>query len=408
MRGALAVAIGVAVAACRTPAVEPPVLANPGEGIAIAIYAQGTTSFAIVDDRRTIEIRGGTFDLDRVPGDVPLPSLVIEPIGSRTLHVTACTRERIDTTPQALDELARAQLLPARAPAPRAAIDDTTEPRLGPVRTGLLSPLVHCTATGASGRQLVRVLYTAPAIGYRAHHDVTLAAGRATIDTRFAIATPAWRSRATLVLYEGLPGSRDVPRELVRGTVALDGSTAVLSLPARAVAARVRRVYDGAVREPASSTMDLDWGKESRSQVWLWLELDAALSAGPVHAILTGAGLDRGETTITAEQREPVTVRGATRLPLWIDDAVHGVRTRLSRQVSGSPPLVIDRVQLSISNSADTPREVWLEEHLRDRQHKIVQATPAPPTITGTIARIAVTVPPHGHETATFTVQYAQ
>ena len=52
----------------------------------------------------------------------------------------------------------------------------------------------------------------------------------------------------------------------------VDGSTAVIALPSREVAAHLRRVYDGAVLPHDLPASDAMWGRDSLASVWVWLE----------------------------------------------------------------------------------------------------------------------------------------
>src|SRR5205823_1149301 len=99
------------------------------------------------------------------------------------------------------------------------------------------------------------------------------AVDRATVTTRFAVATPNWNVRADLVLYDGVPGGDRSPREVARGQATLDGATAVFVPPEREIPAQLRRIYDGAVRPLDLPATDAMWGRDSTAQVWMWLEL---------------------------------------------------------------------------------------------------------------------------------------
>ena len=144
---------------------------------------------------------------------------------------------------------------------------------------------LRCEARGRPGRYLVRLLYVSTTLGYRAEHEVAITAGdRASITTRFAIASPAWnRPRADITLFDGMPGGDRPPTAVAHGAIALDGSTSVIAVPTREVPARLRRVFDGAVPPPTDMPpTDPNWGKQSVSSVWLWLELpNVQLAPGP-------------------------------------------------------------------------------------------------------------------------------
>jgi len=408
----VACAAYLALAACRTPPPRVEPIATPAEGIAIMVYAKGETSYGVVDDRRWIDVTGNSVTLDRIDSGAALPSLVIEPVGAGDLHVGACMRERIDTTAEGLQRLAQVRADTSKKV--RAGDDEPPVTNPGapyaPDPVGLLSPLVRCAVTGAHGRHLVRVLYVAPAIRYRAQHDITMRSeSRASIVTRFALSTPAWgkpgaATRAEVSLFDGLPGSDEPPREVAHGTVVLDGGTAVLTIPERVAGAKLRRVFDGAVRDRNVARTDVAWGKDSRSQVWVWLELDdPKLSSGMVRALIDFAGEPARDSIVPAARRER---RGTTmRLPLWVDDTLHGMRRRwIDRADAGT---LAERFQLSVSNAGDVPREVWIEERLRPAKHReLSRAWPAEPTLGDDFARSKVTVPPHASEQIGFLLTY--
>src|SRR4051812_35539079 len=247
MRAALVAAL--AIAGCHHPTpVEP--IATPAPGIAMAFYQGGGKSYTVVDDRRTIEIRGGVLVLDHIDPGAALPSLVIEPLGGASIAIGQCDRDRETQAVSPADALARyAEWQTRRRERLDAGdVDGQADPAPDNTMT-IVSPVVRCTVTGGDGSHLVRVLYVSSSLAYKAQHVVTMtAADRATIATRFTIAAPAWGGRADVVLYEGLPGGDKPAVELARGSLALDGSTALLGAPPREVTAHVRRVFDGAIR----------------------------------------------------------------------------------------------------------------------------------------------------------------
>jgi hypothetical protein len=77
------VAAGAVVAGCAGRAPMAPVAAVH-DGISIALHASPPVAggpgraYALVDDRRWIEVDGGALVLDRIAADVALESLVIE------------------------------------------------------------------------------------------------------------------------------------------------------------------------------------------------------------------------------------------------------------------------------------------------------------------------------------------
>lgn len=387
-RAALAL---VVAAACHTPR-APEKIATPGPGISIAFYEAGGKAYTVVDDRRFVEVRGGVLVLDHVDPGAALPSLVIEPLGEARdgapLVVGQCDRQR-ETRP---------------APEPAAVIDpDAAE--LPAASLTIVSPVVHCTAQGGSGKQLVRVLYVSSELAYRAQHEVRVTTGdRAAIATRFAIATPAWGERADVVLFAGMPGQDKPPVELARGQIALDGSTSVLAAPAREVPARVRRVFDGAIRSGVGNGSDPDWGRDSVHAVWAWLELDgSALPPGPIHAYFALPGESPREVDVPAAGREDA--RTGSRLPLWIEPELRGMRNRSTLAADGTS--VVDRLAISVSNTSADTREVWIEEKLRPAKRRTVTGGwPTKPVVGAEIVRMKVTVKPGATERVRFAVSY--
>jgi hypothetical protein len=374
-----------ALVACR-PAKPVERIANPGEGISVMVYAKDEAGFAVVDDRRWIDIADGVFSLDRIDPAAPLPALVIEPLDRSELGLGSCVRERSDPTPAGLQRLAQGSL-------------ETRDPKPAAV-----SPIVRCRAS-ARGRHLVRVVHVAPAIRYRAQHELAVTGARATITTRFALATPAWGARASVALFDGVPGAEEPPHEVAHGTVQLDGGTAVLAIPARTVAASLRRIYDGAVRDRDTLPTDMAWGRESRRAVWMWLELPhVTLSSGGVRAHVETPGEPTRDLVVSTVDRELV---GTTlRLPLWVDDQLLGSRRHFLER--DTDKAFSQRFELAVASTAAVPREVWIEERLRPaRSRAIARAWPAKPVVEAGIARFKLTVAPGATQRLGFTVDYA-
>jgi hypothetical protein len=313
--------------------------------------------FALVDDRRIVELDGGGLAVDHVDPGAALASLVIE----SDLAVGACRRE-----------------LPAGR--------------------------VRCVATGTPGRHLVRVLYVSTALRYRGEHEIAITtAGRARIVERFAIDTPAWGGRADLTLYDGAPGSERVPHEVARGTITLDGSTAVLVGAPREVPATLRRVFDGAVLTDTPAT-DAAWGRDSQQAVWVWLDLASSpLAPGPVRVHVDVAGERRTDVIVPAEGRS--TDPSALRLPLWVDSELVGSRSRFVDLGGGAA--LAERLLLGVFNAGSAPREVWIEEHARPaRRHHIERAWPTRPAFAGDLVRSHLVVKPGGFERVGYTIAY--
>jgi hypothetical protein len=392
--------------------------------VTIALYAPSpAVRYAVIDDRRWVDVDGDTLVLDRVDPGAALPSLLIEPL-TGPLRIGACLRDRI------------AMPLPDAPPLPPESGGAATEPP----GDGVV-PMLRCRVAAPPGRYLVRLLYLSSALGYRAQHDVTVTApDRATVTSRFAIATPAWRTRAELTLFEGAPGGDPPPRELVRGSVALDGGTAVIAIPPREVTARMLRIYDGAVRRPdGPEPRDPRWGRDSHSAVWVWLELGglgerravasapasgaapilapsvaatasslapraaSGLAPGPVHVHVELPGEAIRDIDVPAGGRRAGPT--ALSLPLWIDDRLRGKRDRWSD--SPEDALLTERFLVSVANSGDTPREVWIEELLRPApRHSVSHAWPRAPEVDHRRLRMKLTVAPGTVERAGFAVDY--
>lgn len=408
------------VCACNAPAAPraPSTAATPAEGLAIAIYGDPARGYGVVDDRRVVEVAGGTLVLDRIDPAAPLHTLLIEPLrAGDALRVTSCVRERIDDSAAAL-----AQLAAARGERPRRVIvmhdpedapeqfelrdSDEMEPAIMP-DPSVLSPLVKCRVDARPGQHLVRVLHVTSALRFRSQHDVAMtAAEHATVATRFAIDTPAWgAARAEVVLYEGIPGGAAPPNELARGPIRLDGSTAILATPPRELAARLRSIYDGTKLEDSHDVKpsDIVWGRESRHQVWVWLELTGRIPHGPVRAHVELPGQPARDIALAADVRDATSEHA--RFPLWIDEELLGTRRRSIERADGV--IITDRVQLAVANLGGAPREVWVEERLRTaRRRSLVHAWPNRPALAGDVARTKLTLAPGETARLGFTIDY--
>jgi hypothetical protein len=393
------------LAACHHPP-PPEKIATPALGITMSFYRTGARSYTVVDDRRSVEVRGGLLLLDHVDPGAALPSLVIEPLGTSTLVVGQCDRDHETHTLAPEDALTKFGQWQERRRQRLADGDLDPEPEPAPDGTiDVISPVVRCNASGAEGAQLVRLLYVSSSLTYSAQHAVTMTTtDRATIATRFAIASPSWGGRADVVLFEGMPGGDKPALELARGSLALDGSTAVLGAPPRETPARVRRVYDGATRTGVGDATEPTWGRDSVHAVWVWLELDGAmLSPGPTHARLELPGDTIRDIEVPSAGREHTS--SGTRLPLWIDDQLRGLRTRVVAGADGAS--LVDRFMVSISSSATEPREVWIEEKLRPAKRRTLKAGwPTKPVIGPDVARTKVLVKPGGVERVGYAIEY--
>lgn len=391
----------VAAAACQLPT---PVerVATPAVGVSIALYRDGDTSYGVVDDRRWVEISGTTLVLEHVDPGAALPSLVIEPLGGSQLTVGQCAREHVSYGYDPKTALERYGEWQMRR---RQQLVDGEEPDPEPAATPIVVSALRCQVSGAPGRHLLRLLYVSPKLGYRAQHDVTMSAGdRATITTRFAIATPLWSAAADVTLFHGLPGGTHSPVVIGRGTLQLDGSTAVLAAAPRAVPATLRWIYDGAIHAGRGVETDAVWGRESVRAVWVWLELeDRDLPPGRVHAHVEAPGEAIRDIEVPAGGRE---VLGETlRLPLWIDDTLQGMRTRVVMGADGAS--LADRFVISVANTGEQAREVWIEERLRTTKRRMLRGGwPTKPMLAHGRARTKLVVKPGALERTGYVIEY--
>jgi hypothetical protein len=384
-------------------------------GIAIAVYDLADHApYGVIDDRRWVELAGSVLVLEHVDPRAALPSLVIEALDDphpsdhsfghqrAALEVGACARDRIpgsavapaaDSAPTAASAMGGA----SESSAPGAAS--------GPLATAFV-PLLRCAARGAPGRHLVRILYVVPALDYRASHDVAMTApDRATVVSRFALATPVWQARAEVTLFDGMPGTQQPPREVARGPVMLDGGIAVLAARPRVVPAQLRRIYDGAVhRRSEVGARDPRWQRESHPAVWVWLELAGlTLAPGPVRAHVQLTGEPTRDIDVPALGRRKLA--NALALPLWVDEQLRGRRDRWSQ--SREDATLIDRFAVSIANLGEATREVWIEEALRPaRRRTVSRAWPGAAAVLETVLRMKVTVPAGKIERGGFEVEY--
>jgi hypothetical protein len=222
---------------------------------------------------------------------------------------------------------------------------------------------------------------------------------RASVVSRFAIATPAWQARADVTLFDGLPGQDQAPREVARGTIVLDGGTAVLAAPPRDVSAQLRRIFRG----PVHGDDDDDAHRGLHGAVWMWLELDGlTLAPGPVRAHIELDGEATRDIDVPAAGRRQAAA--VLRLPLWIDGQLRGRTEHWSGPPADS---VIDKLTVSIANTGVTMREVWIEETLEPaRRRTIVHAWPGEPAIAHNRLRMKLTVPGGKIERARLEILY--
>jgi len=348
----------------------------PPLGVSIALYASGDKSYGFVDDRREVDVVDQELVLELIDPRAPLHALVVEGLGV-PIRTTACTRARIR---EAQDREA----------------------------AGQLSPLVRCRVDVAAGRYRVRVVHVTSLLAFQARHELTMTAvDKAQLATRFSIATPLWRVPADLTLFEGVPGEDRPPRELARGRVTLDGSTAVLSTGApRIVPARLRAIYDGSSIDPDddATSSDIAWARASRHQVWMWLELrDPQIARGALRAHVEVPGTPTRDLELGPELRRDVA--GAVRWRAWIDEDLVGTRKRTVHRADAAS--ITDGLELAISNLGNVPREVWIEEPLRmAKRRQIARAWPARPVLGKHFARSKLVVGAGKTERIELTIDY--
>lgn len=365
---ALALATVVACGARATP-IE---IETPDAGVTIALYASDDDSYAVVDDRRWIEVTGERLLVADIDPGAELASLVIEP-ASRSLEIGTCTREPVDV---------------------RASVEQFV-------------PAVTCAVHAPRGRYLVRLLYVTREIGYRAQHDIDMRdPERARVTSRYAITTPVWRTRAELVVHDGLPGAARPPRVVARGLAVLDGSTAVLAVAARDVPARLRRIYEGAVVTSPDSS-DPMWAHDSAQAIWVWLELAGLrLPPGPIraHLELPGEGI-RDVDVATPSRRQDGDTGAPLRLPLWVDESLRGSRGRVIEYNDGAA--LSERLLFGVANTGEDAREVFVTEPLRKAsRRRIDRAWPVTPSSDGRTLRTRLEIRPGQIVRTGYTVTY--
>ncbi|HEX4449986.1 MAG TPA: hypothetical protein VH143_03895 [Kofleriaceae bacterium] len=366
------VAVAVAVVACGG-ATHPISPATPG--VTIAIYG---SAYAIVDERRELHIDGDQLLLDHVELGADLASLWIEPLDASRVAIDHCARPS----------------LPVPAGSGSDAIDYV-----------MRAPVVQCRASGR-GTHLVRVHYVTAALVPRVEHAIAFSGSddRARIESRFAVTTPPWHERGTIVVLDHSPGDA-APRELVRREVTLDGSVAIVTPPPRDVAAHLRSIFTGALPSPAVEPGAASWHAESTHEVWVWLELEldarGALSPGMLHVRIESQGEPRDIDVAKAFPSDGARLR----VPLWQDVELAGTRTR----IAGSTPdgRLVEQFTQSVGNLGASPRTVWIEEQARPGAHRrLTGGKPAVPTIDGDVLRSEVQLAPRSVEAVRYTVEY--
>jgi hypothetical protein len=416
MRARLALANVVALGAAACGSHPPPVHAGPTDaGISLALYADGDRRYGIVDDRRWLDIDSSFVLLGNIDPGAALASLVIE-TANPAVRIGPCTRDR-------LPEVKRDALAEYGAEQERLAAERLRNrvrrplPNVPPPARGVLSsaprvaPIVRCGVSGPRGRQLVRIVYVSSTLTYRAQHDVEVTdLAHTTIDSRYAVETPPWRSRADVVLFDGIPGGERTPVELARGPITLDGGTGVLAIPRREVAARLRRVYVAGTMgdDPDAEDSDPRWLAESLDAVWVSLVLPGVrLSPGNVriHVDLDGEPVRWTDIPAANLPRFEASDTRPLRLALWIDDTLRGATQRNIIQNDGER--MIEAFQISVTNIGDTPREVEVEERVRAaKRRRVERPWPKKPSASGDVLRSTIEVKPGKTARAGYVVVY--
>jgi hypothetical protein len=397
-------------------------------GVTLTLYASGQTRYGVVDDRRWVDVQGSTILLDNIDPGAALASLVIE-TRDPAVHVGPCVRERLpelarDPLQEYSEEQARIaeermRLRLRRRVAPN--VDRVVDPRPEAERPAdgpRFAPIVTCSVVGPPGRHLVRIVYVSSALRYRAQHDIEMReSARAEVSSRFAVVTPPWRQRASIVLYDGAPGTLRTPREIARGLATLDGGTSVLVVPPRSVTASMRRIFEGEAIVDENAESEEEVAPLPMSDlaeipvVWATLELaepDLSPGAISVHVELPGEEARWIDISASMRRARPPTDTRPLRLPLWVDDTLHASRTR--KVVENDGDRVIEVFTHGINNIGAQPREVWIEETLRASKHRRVErAWPKKPIAAGAdVLRHVVDVRPGKSLHVGYVVTYDQ
>lgn len=406
----LALPLLVAVAACRTP---PPadISATPSAGISIALYQLGDQSYAVVDDRRWVEVRDGSLVLDHLDPGATLPTLVLEPLAGSSIVVGTCSR---DIAEMPAGDVATTKRKPIDLEEDDEEGDDGDDEvrdkkdpvavRATPAKPSVVATSsVRCAVTGPSGKHLLRVLYVSSTLSYRAQHDIAMStAEHVMLTSRYAIRTPAWGGKAEVTLFDSMPGREQAPVEIARGQIVLDGSTAILATPTHAVDATLRRVYTG---EPSNGSDEDDAIGDSVHAVWVWLDLALPrLAPGPVRATVRLVDEEEHDVDVPAAGREQGT--RSLRLPLWIDPQLRGSKTR--RRVGREGADMAEWFSVAITNLGTQPRDVWIEQRLQEgsRRRLVTYARPTKPTLGKQRARSKVRVLAQQTARVAYTITY--
>jgi hypothetical protein len=399
----------LAVLAACTAHTTPKNVKAPEAGVTISVYAKDAGGYSVVDDRRWVEITGTSILLPNIDPGADLASLQIEPTTS-ALHVGSCTRERLPDLVFSGSDMNLEQLALLQKRGVPYAVRAKPEPIVQTKANARYAPAVTCEVSATPGRYLVRILYVSKTLRYRAQHDVELREPtRATVASRFAIETPPWRTRADVILFDGVPGGEKTPTEITRGSIDLDGTTAVLAIPERSAKAELRRIYDGAVIN-TDDRRDAMWAHDSLPSVWVWLELAALhLAPGTVHIHVDVPDEGIRDAEVAADKRQQADEADATlRLPLWIDSNLRGMRSRVVEYNDGA--VLTERFVVGIANMGDVAREVFADEHLRPakvrRVERVWPKKPPPAPGPDEVLRTKLSVAPGRVARAGYTMSY--
>ena len=384
----------LALAGCpaKRPVIEN--IAVPPAGTTLAVYLgeDPAGAIALIDDRQQISVANNTFLLDRLaPGAQPILIESLDRLPDPQFRVGACTHERIANSSL---ELLGTPRVAAKSGRPRQPLP-TPPP-------GVVAPQLRCAVTAAPGTHLVRVVQHAPMPGFQTFHEAHYDGGeRAKLTTRFVIRSLAWgKQRASLTVFEGLPGGDRSPSPIARGEVVLDGTTTVLANPPISAPARLRVIYDGGVTSAAAPT-ELAWRRDSRTAVVTVLELDGvALPAGQIDVHFSGIEL----RDATVAQRERERIGDTLRLQL---DAVTALRGERRTTAEKTGKLIEQRITLTVTNLSDDPKPVSIEERLRPGVKRTKLELPPVAKLVGDTVRADVVVPPHGNQRLEIKVTYA-
>jgi hypothetical protein len=346
--------------------------------------------------------------LDHLDPGATLSTLVLEPLANNGLVVGACSRDvaELPSNDSPKIETKKVRVFDFGD------LDDDPDEDLGdrpaaPAKRVVVvaTSSVRCAVKGPAGKHFVRVLYVSSTPTYRAQHDLAMtAAEHAMLTTRYAITTPTWGGKADVTLFEGMPGHEQPPVEIARGSIVLDGSTAILSTPTRAVDARLRRVYSG---EMSNGSDEDDALADSINAVWVWLELELArLAPGPVRATVRLVDEDEHDVDVPLAGREQGS--RSLRLPLWIDPQLRGSKVR--RRVGRGGADMAEWFSVAITNTGAHTREVWIEQKLQDGVWRslVTYGQPVKPTLGRTRARAKIAVPPQQSSRIAYTITYTQ